>query len=111
MEMFSDLRQFDEAKKWAEEYSRTKGDNVQVQELINKQAEWSEEVKNYEAAAEMYIKVRWQGWGPGGGLSVQVRGYIGETGGGRTGGRGQSNTTDVHQGTGLLWQGWGLLGG
>ena len=26
-------------------------------ELINKQAEWSEEVKNYDAAAEMYIKV------------------------------------------------------
>lgn len=57
MEMFSDLRQFDEAKKFAEEYSRTRGDNVQVQELINKQAEWSEEVKNYDAAAEMYIKV------------------------------------------------------
>eukprot|EP00798_Chlamydomonas_sp_ICE-L_P028208 gene28208-31309_t len=57
MEMFSDLRQFDEAKKWAEEYARTKGDNVQVQELINKQAEWSEEIKNYESAAEMYIKL------------------------------------------------------
>lgn len=28
--MFSDLRQFDEAKKWAEEYSRTKGDTKQV---------------------------------------------------------------------------------
>jgi intraflagellar transport protein 122 len=28
-----------------------------VTELINKQAEWSEEVKNYDAAAEMYIKV------------------------------------------------------
>ncbi|KAJ9521796.1 hypothetical protein QJQ45_024656 [Haematococcus lacustris] len=58
MEMFSDLRQFDEAKKWAEEFSRTKGDTVQVQELINKQAEWSEEVKNYDAAAEMYIKAK-----------------------------------------------------
>jgi intraflagellar transport protein 122 len=31
MEMFSDLRQFDEAKRWAEEYSRTKGDTAQVQ--------------------------------------------------------------------------------
>ncbi len=31
--------------------------SIQVQELINKQAEWSEEVKNYDAAAEMYIKV------------------------------------------------------
>ncbi|GFH10764.1 WD_REPEATS_REGION domain-containing protein, partial [Haematococcus lacustris] len=50
MEMFSDLRQFDEAKKWAEEFSRTKGDTVQ--------AEWSEEVKNYDAAAEMYIKAK-----------------------------------------------------
>lgn len=30
MEMFSDLRQFDEAKKWAEEYSRTRGENAQV---------------------------------------------------------------------------------
>lgn len=30
MEMFSDLRQFDEAKKWAEEYSRTRGDSAQV---------------------------------------------------------------------------------
>ncbi len=28
--MFSDLRQFDEAKKWAEEYSRTRGDTAQV---------------------------------------------------------------------------------
>eukprot|EP00967_Tisochrysis_lutea_P062618 scaffold80447_cov21-Tisochrysis_lutea.AAC.1 len=33
-----------------------KGDNVQ--ELINKQAEWSEETKNFDGAAEMYIKVR-----------------------------------------------------
>ena len=30
MEMFSDLRQFDEAKKWAEEYGRTRGENAQV---------------------------------------------------------------------------------
>ncbi|KAF5843203.1 intraflagellar transport protein [Dunaliella salina] len=58
MEMFSDLRQFDEAKKWAEEYSRTKGDTAQVQELINKQAEWSEETKNFDGAAEMYIKAK-----------------------------------------------------
>lgn len=57
MDMFSDLRQYDEAKKWAEEFAKTRGENSQVQELINKQAEWSEEVKNYDAAAEMYIKV------------------------------------------------------
>lgn len=67
MEMFSDLRQFDEAKKWAEEYGRTRGENAQVTELINKQAEWSEEVKNYDAAAEMYIKVG----GLGGSLSLR----------------------------------------
>eukprot|EP00983_Pelagomonas_calceolata_P101825 1158743-Pelagomonas_calceolata.AAC.21 len=35
MEMFSDLRQFDEAKKWAEEYSRTKGDTAQVGDSLN----------------------------------------------------------------------------
>ena len=28
--MFSDLRQFEEAKKWAEEYARTKGNTAQV---------------------------------------------------------------------------------
>ncbi len=33
MEMFSDLRQYDEAKKWAEEYSRTRGDNAQVRRV------------------------------------------------------------------------------
>lgn len=58
MEMFSDLRQFDEAKKWADEYAKTRGETSQVQELINKQAEWSEEVKNYDAAADMYIKAK-----------------------------------------------------
>lgn len=58
MDMFSDLRQYDEAKKWAEEFAKTRGENSQVQELINKQAEWSEEVKNYDAAAEMYIKAK-----------------------------------------------------
>lgn len=111
--MFSDLRQFEEAKKWAEEYARTKGNTaqvsmhmcaypgwfvisawnaqspavsvwrhlsssclrgvrpavacpktaishafMQVQELINKQAEWSEETKNFDGAADMYLKVR-----------------------------------------------------
>ncbi|KAG2430302.1 hypothetical protein HYH02_013779 [Chlamydomonas schloesseri] len=59
MEMFSDLRQFDEAKKWAEEFAASgRGDQRSVQELINRQAEWSEEVKNYDAAAEMYIKAK-----------------------------------------------------
>jgi intraflagellar transport protein 122 len=45
MEMFSDLRQFEEAKVWAEQYSKEKGgDTSSVQELINRQAQWSEEV-------------------------------------------------------------------
>lgn len=56
--MFSDLRQFDEAKRWADEYARTRGDSASVTELIHRQAQWSEEVRNYDAAAEMYIKVR-----------------------------------------------------
>jgi len=58
MEMFSDLRQFEEAKAWAEEYAKSKGDSSSVQELIHKQAEWSEEVNDYEAAADMYLKAK-----------------------------------------------------
>ncbi len=58
MEMFADLRQYDEAKRWAEEFAKSGGDTGRVAELINRQAEWSEEVNNYEAAADMYIKVR-----------------------------------------------------
>lgn len=41
MEMFSDLRQFEEARIWAEEYAKTKGgDDSSVQELIHRQAAW-----------------------------------------------------------------------
>ncbi len=58
MEMWTDLRQFDEAKRWAEEFARQRGDSAGVQELMGRQAAWSEETANYEAAAEMYIKVR-----------------------------------------------------
>jgi len=59
MEMFSDLRQFDEAKAWAEEYAKgTGGDISTVQELIFRQAEWSEEVNDYESAANMYLKAK-----------------------------------------------------
>lgn len=58
MEMFTDLKMFAEATRWMEEYARTKGDMAAVQELINRQAEWSEDTKNYEAAAEMYIKAK-----------------------------------------------------
>ena len=59
MEMFSDLRQFDEAKKWAEEYAHTKGgDSTLVQEFVHRQAEWAEEVSDYAAAATMYIQAK-----------------------------------------------------
>eukprot|EP00899_Mesostigma_viride_P007013 jgi/Mesvir1/16312/Mv12764-RA.1 len=58
MEMFSDLRQFEEAKAWAEEFAKNKGDDTNVQTLIQQQAEWSEEVADYEAAADMYLKAR-----------------------------------------------------
>lgn len=58
IEMFSDLRQFDEAKRWAEEFAKLRGDSAKVDELISRQAEWSEETNNYEAAAEMYVKAK-----------------------------------------------------
>lgn len=66
--MFTSMRMFDEAKHWAEEAARSGqmpkgaagvggGGAAAVAELIGRQAEWSEETANYEAAAEMYIKV------------------------------------------------------
>eukprot|EP00898_Chlorokybus_atmophyticus_P005973 jgi/Chlat1/6377/Chrsp44S05756 len=66
MEMFADLRMFDEARAWADEHARERGSadtdagagTLQVQELIQKQAEWSEEVNDYESAAEMYLKAK-----------------------------------------------------
>uniref|UniRef100_A0A061R9P9 Intraflagellar transport protein 122 n=1 Tax=Tetraselmis sp. GSL018 TaxID=582737 RepID=A0A061R9P9_9CHLO len=58
MEMFGDLKQFEAAKRWAEEYAKEKGDSTQVEDLINRQAEWSEEVNDFEAAADMYIKAK-----------------------------------------------------
>lgn len=67
LEMFTSMRMFDEAKQWAEIAARSgqliKGaagaasGGTDVAELMNRQAEWSEETANYEAAAEMYIKV------------------------------------------------------
>ena len=58
MEMFSDLRQFDEAKQWAEEYA-TKGSEVDsVREVIQRQAQWSEEIADFQAAADMYVKAK-----------------------------------------------------
>ena len=59
MEMFSDLRQFEEAKAWAEEYAQTNGgDSSIVQEFVQRQAEWAEEVADYESAATMYIQAK-----------------------------------------------------
>lgn len=57
MQMFSDLRQFDEAKRWAESVGSSVGGGGHVQELMQRQAEWSEEVNNNAQAAEMYIKL------------------------------------------------------
>ena len=59
MEMFSDLRQFEEAKQWAEQYSHNKEAQVEsVREVIQRQAQWSEEVNDFEAAGEMYMKAK-----------------------------------------------------
>ena len=74
MDMFSDLRQFAEAKAWAEERDRTKAseqaslrpgafksDQSQTgpmsQALVQRQAEWNEELKDFQAAANMYLQV------------------------------------------------------
>lgn len=72
MDMFSDLRQFAEAKIWADEWERTKDSQLLSlpsgggspghagpvsQSLVQRQAEWSEEMKDYQAAADMYLQV------------------------------------------------------
>ena len=72
MDMFSDLRQFAEAGAWAEEWERTKdSETVSVQSvgrspgqpgplsqsLVQRQAEWNEEMKDFQAAADMYLQV------------------------------------------------------
>jgi hypothetical protein len=58
LEMFSDLRQFDQAKQWAEQYASQRGDTAAVADLISRQAEWSEQSSDYEAAAEMFMKAK-----------------------------------------------------
>ncbi|KAL0031263.1 hypothetical protein WJX77_012099 [Trebouxia sp. C0004] len=73
MDMFSDLRQFAEAQAWAEGWERTKDSEVvsvqsagrlprQVgpvsQSLVQRQAEWNEETKDFQAAAEMYLQAK-----------------------------------------------------
>lgn len=70
MDMFSDLRLFAEAKAWSEEWERQKAarpSNVGSGQsstagqgtaaLVQKQAEWSEEMKDFQAAADMYLQV------------------------------------------------------
>lgn len=52
LEMWTDIRQFDQATKWARMVGH--GD-VSVDELRAQQAQWSEEVHDYKAAAEVYI--------------------------------------------------------
>ncbi len=47
--MFSDLRQWEQAKIFAEGNAA-----VNVKDLIKRQAEWSEEVSDWKAASEMY---------------------------------------------------------
>mmetsp|Transcript_3049 Transcript_3049/g.4655 ORF Transcript_3049/g.4655 Transcript_3049/m.4655 type:complete len:1198 (+) Transcript_3049:84-3677(+) len=50
IEMFSDLRQWEEAKQFAQN-----SDSMNVKELIRRQAEWSEETSDWKAAAQMYL--------------------------------------------------------
>ncbi|KAL2613280.1 hypothetical protein R1flu_024972 [Riccia fluitans] len=57
MEMFSDLRMFDKAKALAadhEHISEVVG-KASVQEIIQRQAQWTEETEDHETAADMYI--------------------------------------------------------
>ena len=60
MEMFSDLRQFDEAKAWAAERAAGAGGagDGAAREFARRQAEWAEEASDYAAAAEMYAQAR-----------------------------------------------------
>lgn len=52
IEMWTDLRLFDKATKWAKSAGRG---NEAVDALKLQQAEWNEEVRDYKAAAEMYL--------------------------------------------------------
>jgi hypothetical protein len=52
VEMWTDLRQFDKATKWAQSGGRT---SAAVDALRVQQAELSEEVRDYKAAADMYL--------------------------------------------------------
>lgn len=68
LEMLTSLCMFEEAKQLAEQAAAgqlLKGGAgrgaAAVAELMGRQAAWSEETANYEAAAEMYIKVNIRG--------------------------------------------------
>jgi hypothetical protein len=65
LEIFTSMCMFEEAKQLAEQVaagqllkSAVGRGAAAVAELMGRQAAWSEETANYEAAAEMYIKVR-----------------------------------------------------
>lgn len=62
MEMYSDLRMFEEAKALAQtgptvqDVMETKAcREVDVQEIIQRQAEWTEQTNDHETAADMYL--------------------------------------------------------
>ncbi|CAG9463200.1 unnamed protein product [Pedinophyceae sp. YPF-701] len=54
--IFSDLREFQEAARFAEELGQ--GHLSAVQELVERQAEWSLEMRDWGAAAEMYARAK-----------------------------------------------------
>lgn len=57
MEMYSDLRMFDEARALAEKVApnNESGCKAHIQEIIQKQAQWTEETMDHESAADMYL--------------------------------------------------------
>ncbi|MCO5572874.1 hypothetical protein L7F22_026633 [Adiantum nelumboides] len=56
MEMFADLHMFDAAKALAEKtYVADNRSQAKVQEIIQKQAEWTEEKNDHATAADMYL--------------------------------------------------------
>lgn len=52
IQMFSDLRKWDEARKFASKFKDNSGSDVT--ELVKHQAEWAEEVGDWKASAEMH---------------------------------------------------------
>jgi hypothetical protein len=53
IEMWTDLRQYDKATKWAQSSGRG---NAAVDALRMQQAQWNEEVRDYKSAAQMYLE-------------------------------------------------------